>query len=769
MTEAVTRPGSQRWERPILCLALLVAAAPACARGIHYGAVTDPDVLACDALAWRGESVESRDCYTALLDGDAGAAAKAEAAWALNDLHLANQWFQRASGELTADPMVRVRWGDLFADTHQNAEAMEIYREVLNEDPGNAFAQLGAAHVLIDRFETAANTYLQALVTDPSVVDGAKAAAWLLTARVALEQGDREGTAAAVLGAETIIERNQWPPLDAWAIRATLDLLEGIEDSPWIARSLDYNPTYGGVYATAAHYFVITRRYREAIDLYQKAVDIEPGLAQAHEQLGVNLLRDNQVTRARRHLETAYAEDPFSPVAVNSLRLLDSFSNYRLVDDPPQTPGSVPVTLRLHEDEAAAIAPYAVQLVRDSIDVFSRRYDFGLEEPVMVEMYPDHEDFAVRTAGMPGLGILGATFGYVIAMDSPSSRPAQQFQWGTTLWHEMAHVFTLEATNHLVPRWFSEGISVFEEWRSGPNPGVHIPMTVYEAMEQDLFLPVADLDEGFIRPSYENQVIVSYMQAGLVCEFIERRFGEERLQDMLTAFRDGLDTAAAVERVFGMKPAVFDSAFEDFIADTHGPVLGQLGAWRAGQAAIAHMIGIEDWESVAERARDLIGMIPTYVDPDSPYLALARAREELGDDDATIDALMTFWESGGYDPPALRKLGRLQVEAGRPETAARILASVMLVDPLDIETHATLGDLLFDTGRAADALKEYRIALELGPHDKAMAWYRLARAEYVLGNRDRSEDYLLQALDLAPGFRPAQRLLLQLVAEQTDD
>ena len=33
-------------------------------------------------------------------------------------------------------------------------------------------------------------------------------------------------------------------------------------------------------------------------------------------------------------------------------------------------------------------------------------------EPIVVELYPDHEDFAVRTAGMPGLGILGAAFGY---------------------------------------------------------------------------------------------------------------------------------------------------------------------------------------------------------------------------------------------------------------------------------------------------------------------------------------------------------------------
>jgi len=333
----------------------------------------------------------------------------------------------------------------------------------------------------------------------------------------------------------------------------------------------------------------------------------------------------------------------------------------------------------------------------------------------------------------------------------------------------MAHVFTLEVTNHLVPRWFSEGLSVFEEWESGPNPGVHIPLSVYVAMRDGLFLPIAGLDEGFIRPSYENQVIVSYMQAGLVCEFIAKRFGEDRLRAMLAAYRDGLDTPAVIEQALGMMPAAFDSAFADFVDETQGQALERLDEWQHGQAEIARLASEEDWEAVAERARELIGIIPAYVDPDSPYLALARAAEAAGNTDAAIETLTTFWHSGGYDPAALRKLARLLVDADRPQTAVEALTSVILVDPLDIDTHATLGDLLLDTGRPADALREYQVALELEPHDRAAAWYRLARAEHALGNLTASQDYLLQALDLAPSYRPAQRLLLQLAAEQTDD
>ena len=94
-----------------------------------------------------------------------------------------------------------------------------------------------------------------------------------------------------------------------------------------------------------------------------------------------------------------------------------------------------------------------------------------LPGPVQVEVYPDHEDFAVRTMGMPGLGALGVTFGEVVAMDSPSGRPPGEFNWASTLWHEMSHVFILTATNIRVPRWFTEGLAVHEETEVVPGVG----------------------------------------------------------------------------------------------------------------------------------------------------------------------------------------------------------------------------------------------------------------------------------------------------------
>ena len=749
----------------ITTLATLATLAAAEARPIDYGAVDDPALAACDGYRWRGQTDRSAPCYEAVLESDAAEEIRAEAAWALADLHSANRLFQAALRRKPGDAAILTRWGDLYAATHQNAEAMDIYREALAADSQHGFALLGAARVLVGGFDEAANRYLEPLLTNATLDAGARTGAWLLVARIALENQDLDEAAGNLAQAEALIAQNDWPPLELYALRAAADLIGGKPDSEWTRRSLAYHPGYGDIYAVPAYFHVISRRYRDAIDLYQKAVDVEPALASAHEELGVNLLRDNQISRARRHLEAAHDHDPFSPVAVNTLRLLDSFDNFPIIQDPevPTATGELPIVFRLHRDEAAAILPYALDLTRRSIEEFTARYDFELEEPVVIEMYPDHEDFAVRTAGMPGIGILGATFGYVVAMDSPSARSTDQFQWGTTLWHEMAHVFTLEASDHLVPRWFSEGVSVFEEWRSGPTPGVRIPMSVYAAMADERFLPVATLDQGFIRPTYPEQIIVSYMQAGLVCQFIEERYGTGKLAELLAGYARGLDTPAAFRSALDVATADFDREFAAFVATQHGAILAVLEDWHAGMAELSGHIADAAWPAVAAAAAHVIELHPGYVEADSPYLMLARAHDELGRRDAALGALETFWRRGGYDPGALKQLADRLVEAGRGEDAIDVLGTVAFVQPLDNELHETLGTLLLERGDGAGALREFEILLAADPHDKANAYLRVAEAHRSLGNVERSRSNVLMALDVAPGFRPAQRLLLELV------
>src|SRR5213076_2816843 len=123
--------------------------------------------------------------------------------------------------------------------------------------------------------------------------------------------------------------------------------------------------------------------------------------------------------------------------------------------------------LRFDPSEAAVLREYAIPLAHQALADYAKRYEFTPKGPILIEIFPKHDDFAVRTAGLPGMiGALGACFGRVVTLDSPHARPPGSFQWEATLWHELAHVITIQMSNSRVPRWLTEGISVYEEKRA---------------------------------------------------------------------------------------------------------------------------------------------------------------------------------------------------------------------------------------------------------------------------------------------------------------
>jgi tetratricopeptide (TPR) repeat protein len=734
---------------------------------IEYSLDRPAELVACDEQAYRGARTEAASCYRRLVSQSTDSRIKADAARAAGDVRAANAFFQTAIKEYPDDPALRARWGELFFATHQNNEAIRLFEEALELDATYAPAKIGLAKVAAGRFEEKTGEWVKQVIDD---TPDQALEAYLLLARAALEDGSLEAGEDALDEALELAEEHDRSPLEAYALKASLDLLRGTTESSWTERALALNPGYGDAHAIPAHFYVITRRYREAIALLQKAVEIEPDLYSAHAELGQNLLRENKIDEARPHLELAYRGDPFSAPTVNTLRLIDSFDNFVLTrhaakpaaagSNAAHNPG---VILRLHKDETAVLEPYVLDLVNRTIEAYSKRYDFELKEPVIVELYPDHDDFAVRIAGLPGIGLLGVTFGYLVAMDSPTGRADENFHWGTTLWHEMAHVFTLEATNHLVPRWFSEGVSVYEEWSTGPLKGRHIPLPVFAAIREDKFLPVAELDRGFIRPTYEAQVIVSYMQAGLICEYIAGRFGQEALARMLDEFRKGQDTAQAIQAALGVSPGQFDESFGAYVETELGAVVAQLEPWQEKQKTLHETVQKADWRAVAAQAAEAIELFPDYVDEGSPYIAKARAHRELEETELATSTLLEYRRRGGYDPDALIALARTLGDAGRTDESLEVFEDVLMVAPLRAEVHRDFGDRLVSANRPREALVEYQAFLAMDPQDLADAHYRLAKTYVALEDKAKGREHLLYALEIAPHYREAQQLLLEVV------
>jgi tetratricopeptide (TPR) repeat protein len=670
-----------------------------------------------------------------------------------------------------------VRWGWLFLDTHQYADAMKLFGEALQIFPNDTSARLGMAHVFAERFEGEARTLIEDLLKrDDQLID-----AHLLAARMALEEGRLEDAGKSLDRAAKVADKQKLPPLEVYSLRAVLDLARAdttrrgsMENNEWVTRVLAYNPRYGAVFEEMAHFEIMRRRYREATAFLQRAVAVQPDLWSAQAELGTNLLRFGDVEGARQHLASAYSGDPYSPTTVNTLRLLERAEDFEVLTSSVPFPAlqgggerQIDLRLRLNRKEAAVLQPYVASLARDSITTFSRRYGFEPAEPVTVELYPNHDDFAVRVAALPGIGLLGVTFGYLVAMDSPSGRATGDFHWGSTLWHEMAHVFTLEATDHRVPRWLSEGISVFEEWRTGPTPGVAVTPDALMAMRDGKFLPVAELDAGFIRPQYPNQVQVSYMQAGLLCLFIEQRWGFAQLSALLHQFTRDISTQAAIEATFKMPSAQFDKQFEAFVKERYATVLARGENWQKLYQSARKAVQQERWADAIEPALQAIEIYPEYIANDSAYEALALAQEKTDRRDDAIATLAKYRKAGGWEPQALRQLARLLDAAGRGSEANEVLVAINYVDPLNVDQHAQLGDRLLAAGSAADAVREYQVLLALDSHDTAPANFGLARAYGALGDRPASRRHLLDALAAAPHYKPAQDMLLQMIEERS--
>ncbi len=70
-------------------------------------------------------------------------------------------------------------------------------------------------------------------------------------------------------------------------------------------------------------------------------------------------------------------------------------------------------------------------------------------------------------------------------------------------------------------------------------------------------LPVAKLDRGFMFPEYPEQVMVSYFQAGSICDYIGSKWGEDKLLGMVHSYAELKTTPEVIEENLGVSPEEF--------------------------------------------------------------------------------------------------------------------------------------------------------------------------------------------------------------------
>ena len=677
-----------------------------------------------------------------------------------------------AADPANAEPHLRT--GQLWLDTYLSPDARESYQQVLARNPRHPRAILGMALALeFDGSPEAMATAESALEVNPGLVP-----ARTLLARLHLRLEDYP---AAEEEARAALETNP-SSLEALSVLAATHFLQDRHDDFEAVRGQvrELNPNYPGLLTTVADMAVQTRRYADAVALAAEAVAIDPHSWKARGILGINQLRVGAIEEGRAELERAFEGDPFNPWYKNTLDLLDTFERYRITETGH-------FRIAIDGREAELLAPHVAELAEAAYRTLAERYQYEPPTPIRLELFPSHADFSVRTVGLAGLGALGVSFGSVVAMDSPSARDRGEFNWASTLWHEIAHVFHLGLSNHRVPRWLAEGFAVYEQRRGSPSWGHDVDPGFLVAYHRDRILPASQLNSGFVRPTYGEQVVHSYYQASLVCELIARDHGPEALVAMLREYAAGATTEEVFERVLGTGMESFDRAFTNYFEERFAgalaaveplPALSERGSRSPDEIArlaadhpdnfIAQMAmgaqlfdeqKLDEAEVYLNRAGELF---PDYAGPASPGWLLASIFIQRGDSARAIREIETLTGINESFLAANLEESHLKEAAGDGQGAIEALQHAVHIYPFDEQTHDRLAELAAGLALHPVAVRAREALVALDPVDLAGALYRLALAHYQAGDTTRARRTVLRALERAPNFEAAQDLLMTL-------
>jgi cellulose synthase operon protein C len=708
-------------------------------------------------LAETGKRNEAEALYNKIIDNYLNGVSRStnDLVWISGALaetehfHDANDIMKLATQSNPRNAEAFAAWADLLSGKADDKEVIASYQDALKIDPNMPEALVGLARAYSNSEpEKAAAVLEKAMATNPSFVEGN-----LFVAEQSIDAEQYDKAQEAVGKALAVNPKSS----EALSLLASVAFFKNNTDdfNKYVRQVLELNPYYSGLYDILAENSVSLRLYKEAVEFARKALQMNPKDWNALSILGVNLMRIGAEDEGKAALEKAYEGDRFNVGTVNTLRLLDSFEHFVRFDTPH-------FKVKLHEKEVAVMRPYVAELLEKAYETLSEKYGFKPEGPIHFEMFPDHGDFEVRTVGLPGIGgILGVCFGKLFAMDSPSAQKPDLFNWGSTLWHEFAHVITLQITDHKIPRWFSEGLSVYEERKGFPGWGDDLKLDYLDAIKSKKLLPVAELNNGFIRPKYPNQVLVSYYQASLICDFIDQKYGFPAIKKMLLLYKQGKSTADVFKEGVGVSTDEFDRAFFEWVdarvKNIEMKPFMQLVS--NGQEALAK----GDTDKAIEVLTQSIDMYPEYTDEHNAYEPLADAYLKKGNKKAAIDTLKKFMTYSETGYKASLKLSELLLEAGDPAGARHALEGAMFIRPLDMEGHQKFGELLLSQKQYAPAVREFESLLALNTPDKAGAYYKLAEANFGQGNREAARTNIRKALEIAPSYEPAQELLLKIV------
>lgn len=522
-------------------------------------------------------------------------------------------------------------------------------------------------------------------------------------------------------------------------------------------------------------------RFAEAAEHLRASLKFDAAHLSTKVQLCHVLMRLGQEAEAWKLAEEIRTTDSYNLQAHNIGLLEKEVAKFaiRTFDD---------FIIKLPERDWDVYGDRALTLLREARKVLCEKYGLTLDRPVLVEFFPSQQDFAIRTFGnLGGQGILGACFGSVVTMNSPGGLAHGRNNWESTLWHEFCHVVTLTVTKNRMPRWLSEGISVHEEAERDPAWGMKMSAK-YRSMitEDEALTPMSQMSGAFLHPKSEDHLMFAYYESSQAVKFLLDRFGKDKFQGILRDLASGKrinDAITAntqpVEKIEKEFAAHMEKQAADFGVklDWKQPTPEEVNPLDAESfaaflkknpnnrwALLKHaddLLEGKQWDKAIEAGQKLIDLMPEDTSGESGYMTKAKALRQLGrtEDEAAVLRLLAAKAADAM--PVFLRLIEIDTQASRwPEVLANANRATAL-NPFLKAPQQSIAQSLEATAANDAAITAYKRLLILEPDNPADANFRLAR---LLGGKDdaAAKRHLIDALVLAPRFRDAHRLLLEL-------
>jgi tetratricopeptide (TPR) repeat protein len=667
---------------------------------------------------------------------------------------------------------------ELALDKYDNALAAETLRSApraAQKDPYFHFL-LARAYAPDDALRTEA-ALQAALEINPRHVDS-------LLLRVD-RLIDAEEYGAAEDGLKQVLGVNANHPL-AWSYKAVIAHLANDAGAERLARdqALAHWRTNPEVDHLIGRKLSEKYRFAEGAKYQRQALAFDAGYRPAKLQLSQDLLRLGEEEEGWRLADEVAKQDAYDVVAYNLVTLEDALAKFRTI-------GGDGLMVRMDSREAELYGKRVVELLQRARETLCKKYDVQLAQPIVIEIFPEQKDFAVRTFGMPGVaGFLGVCFGRVITANSPASQGENPSNWEAVLWHEFCHVVTLHKTRNKMPRWLSEGISVFEERQADPTWGQGMNPQYREIILGDSMTPVSRLSSAFLAPPSPMHLQFAYYESSLVVEYLIEQFGMEALQKILNDLGDGMEINETLIR-HTVPLGRLDRDFAKF-ARTRAEALAPSASWDKPDGSLqTDKDALADW--VTENPRNVPGLkqyarqllrdrefdrvltVAKQLDevfaddsgPDNSLTLMAAAYRGLNDAKNERSSLDKLAARAADAVPAYVRLMELGEKAGDWEAVLLNAQRMLAVNPLVPAPHRYLAQAAEKLGKNTEAIRAYEALLLFDTTDTAETHFRLAQLLLQADERDAAKRHVLMALEEAPRYLAAHGLLLKLTAGES--